>query len=52
MVCTRLGTSMPTTDFPGTGAWMRTLLAAKCRAMSSDRLVMRLTLTPGAGVSS
>ena len=37
---------------PGMGASMRTLTAARLRAMSSDRAVMRLTFTPAAGLSS
>ncbi|CAG5138070.1 Uncharacterised protein [Streptococcus pneumoniae] len=47
-----LGTSIPIRDFPGIGASIRTSLAAKARARSSDRLEMRLTLTPTAGLTS
>ncbi|CGF61719.1 Uncharacterised protein [Streptococcus pneumoniae] len=47
-----MGTSIPIRDFPGIGASIRTSLAAKARARSSDRLEMRLTLTPTAGLTS
>ena len=47
-----LGTSIPTRDFPGIGASIRTSLAAKARAKSSARLEIRLTRTPTAGLTS
>ena len=47
-----LGTSMPTAALPGIGASMRTPAAARLRAMSSARPVIRLILTPAAGCSS
>ena len=47
-----LGTSMPTTDLPGTGASTRTPDAARLKAMSSARPTMRLTLMPGGGCTS
>ena len=47
-----LGTSIPTRDFPGIGASIRTSLAARARAKSSARLEMRLTRTPTAGLTS
>ena len=47
-----LGTSIPTKDFPGIGASIRTSLAAKARARSSAKLEMRLTRTPTAGFNS
>ena len=47
-----LGTSIPTKDFPGIGASIRTSFAAKARAKSSARLEMRLTRTPTAGLTS
>ena len=43
---------MPTTDLPGIGAMMRIESARSASARSSERLVMRLTLTPGAGSNS
>ena len=46
------GTSMPTAGLPGMGASMRTPAVARFRAMSSARLVMRLTLIPAWGCSS
>jgi len=48
----RLGTSMPTTDLPGTGASTRTPAAARLREMSSASPTMRLTLIPGGGCTS
>ena len=47
-----LGISMPTAGFPGIGASMRTPADAMFSAMSSTRLRMRETFTPGAGCSS
>ena len=47
-----LGTSIPTRDFPGIGASIRTSLAARAKAKSSARLEMRLTRTPTAGFTS
>ena len=47
-----LGISTPTAALPGMGASMRTDIAARFSAMSSDSDVMRLTFTPGAGCSS
>ena len=47
-----LGTSIPTRDFPGIGASIRTSLAARARAKSSARLEIRLTRTPTAGLTS
>ena len=41
----RLGTSMPTTDSPGTGAWMRRLGAASARARSFSLAMMASTRT-------
>ena len=46
------GTSIPTADFPGIGASMRIPCAARLRAMSSVRLTIRLTFTPGLGCNS
>ena len=46
------GTSIPTTDLPGTGASMRMSAAARESLMSSARPTIRLTLTPWAGSSS
>ena len=40
-----LGTSMPTTGLPGTGASMRMVGAAKASARSLARFVMRFTRT-------
>ena len=45
----RFGTSTPTAAFPGIGASMRTPVAARFMAMSSERFVILLILTPGAG---
>ncbi len=45
----RLGTSMPTAALPGMGASMRTPVAARFSAKSSERLVILLTFTPAAG---
>ena len=52
MLTTLFGTSIPTAALPGIGASMRTPLAARLRAISSERLVILLILTPGAGCSS
>ena len=46
------GTSIPITDFPGTGASILMLLAAKLRAKSSDRFTILLTFVPGFGETS
>jgi hypothetical protein len=48
----RFGISTPMADFPGMGANMRTPDAAIAIARSSSSDLMRLTFTPGAGVSS
>ena len=51
-VTVRLGTSMPTTEILlGTGA-TRTPLAPSASAISSDRLVILLSLTPCSSVNS
>ena len=47
-----LGISTPTAALPGIGASMRTDMAARRMAISSESAVMRLTFTPGAGCSS
>ena len=47
-----LGTSIPTKDFPGIGASIRTSFAARARAKSSARFEIRLTRTPTAGLTS
>ena len=47
-----LGTSIPMAALPGIGANMRTPDAARLRAISSDRFLMRLTFTPDWGCSS
>ena len=47
-----LGTSIPTAGLPGMGASIRTPAVARFRAISSDRLVIRLTLMPAWGCSS
>lgn len=47
-----LGTSMPTAGLPGMGASIRTPAVARFKAMSSAKLVMRLTLMPAWGCSS
>ena len=49
---TELGTSMPTAALPGMGASIRTWVAAKFRAISSDKLVILEIRTPAAGFSS
>ena len=46
------GISTPTAPFPGMGATMRTLLAFIARARSASRFAIRLTFTPGAGITS
>ena len=43
---------MPTTLLPGIGAMIRMDRARSASARSSDRFVMRLTLTPAAGSNS
>ena len=54
--CTALGvsfgTSMPTADFPGIGASIRMLGAARLSLRSSARFVILLTRTPCAGSTS
>ena len=52
MLTTLFGTSMPTAALPGIGASILTPFAARLRAISSERLVILLILTPGAGCSS
>ncbi len=47
-----LGISMPIAAFPGIGASILTPMAAKLKAMSSERFTIRLTLMPGPGASS
>ncbi len=47
-----LGISRPTTDLPGMISTTRTLMADRARARSFDRLLIWLTLTPGAGRNS
>ena len=46
------GTSIPTADFPGIGASIRTLGAAKLSLRSSVRLVILFTRTPCSGSTS
>ena len=43
---------MPTAAFPGIGASIRIPVAARLRAMSSERFTILLTFTPWLGVSS
>ena len=52
MFTTLFGISIPTAALPGTGASILTPSAARFRAMSSERFVILLILTPGAGDSS
>ena len=47
-----LGISMPTAAFPGIGASILMDCAASLRAMSSERFLILLILTPGAGLIS
>ena len=47
-----LGTSTPTAALPGMGASMRTRGAARAKARSLERVVIRFTRTPRAGCSS
>ena len=47
-----LGTSIPTADFPGIGASMRTSAAARLSLISSVNPTIRLTFTPCSGISS
>ena len=47
-----LGTSIPTTDFPGTGASIRTPIAARFSAISSSSPLIFETLTPAPGCIS
>ena len=46
------GISIPTACFPGIGASIRILSAAKLSAISSAKLAILLTRTPSAGFSS
>ena len=46
------GTSIPITDFPGTGASILILLAAKLSAKSSGKFTILLTFVPGFGETS
>ena len=46
------GTSIPTACFPGIGASILIVSAAKFNAMSSAKFAILLTLTPSAGFSS
>ena len=48
----RFGTSIPTTDFPGTGASIRMLWAERFKAISSDKPVILETFTPAFGCTS
>ena len=43
---------MPITDFPGTGASILILLAAKLSAKSSDKFTILLTFVPASGDTS
>ena len=52
MARTLLGTSIPTACRPGIGATMRTLGAARRRAMLSERFAILEIRTPGAGRTS
>ncbi len=47
-----LGTSIPTTLFPGMGASMRSVRAARASERSSFSASMRDSFTPAAGFSS
>ena len=49
---TSFGISIPTVPLPGIGASIRIALAARLSAISSARLTILLTLTPGAGSNS
>ena len=46
------GTSIPTACFPGIGASILIVSAAKFNAMSSAKFAILLTLTPSAGFNS
>ena len=46
------GISIPTACFPGIGASILILSAAKFKSISSDKLAILLTLTPSAGFNS
>ena len=48
----RLGTSMPTVPFPGTGARIRTDKALNPKAIFLSKLTIFSTRTPAAGVTS
>ena len=52
MLTTLFGTSIPTAALPGIGASIRTPFAARLSAISSERFVILLILTPGAGCNS
>ena len=56
LICTislsSFGTSIPTACFPGIGASILIVFAAKFNAISSARLAILLTLTPSAGFNS
>ena len=52
MLRSLFGISIPTAFFPGIGATMRTLLAARRSAMLSCKAAILLSLTPGAGSNS
>ncbi len=47
-----LGISIPTTSFPGIGAWIRIERARNAIAKSSSRVRILLTLICGAGRNS
>ena len=47
-----MGTSIPIAAFPGIGASILILSAAKFNAISSERFAILLTLTPSAGFNS
>src|SRR3990167_5272265 len=51
-VRTLLGISMPTRDLPGMGASIRMGWAAKAKAKSLERAVMRASLMPSAGLKA
>ena len=48
-LCFPLGTSIPTAALPGIGASILIPEAARPSAISSDKLTILLTLTPGLG---
>ena len=49
---TVFGISIPTAALPGIGASIRTFVAARLSAISSDKLVIFEIRTPAAGLSS